>query len=454
MCGESMQEMEATATTPHQQPSPPVVGTAPGRTNLGQTNYKPNNSIQEQDAQYMQYLTRLRSSTSSLSQRFITATDLALEAFNTINQDPKQANTAASLLRDAYMTDERATSKVMKHICFQISGEYVTRPLILQYLSPMIESLPNEDCLAGNIIIYWLCKSMGKPPSELLQYLDKCTFNINQHQSGYANMTCGSNHATILVLKALEFTAMGRSRKARSLMIKAAKVGHGYMSGWTALWNLCCIKQTGCSLETMSPDTIAQDVEDLIFLLSKMKKEDRYTLGLLMRLCNIYVICGNLTEANKYRNQMKSTIDASRKLHPPLDRAPIEGREFYNSLFKLIDEGKQVPIVQELKSALELGVIDHKSFKMNFDVSEFSGGEKNTKKRSEMNDPNSPALLNLDVCIVCGSQAKMKCAECKCVQYCGREHQKIHWKSEHKAMCQAMKLVNKGVKVKVNKTKS
>ena len=32
-----------------------------------------------------------------------------------------------------------------------------------------------EDSLAGNIIVYWLLKNMGKPPSELLLRLDTCT---------------------------------------------------------------------------------------------------------------------------------------------------------------------------------------------------------------------------------------------------------------------------------------
>ena len=31
------------------------------------------------------------------------------------------------------------------------------------------------------------------------------------------------------------------------------------------------------------------------------------------------------------------------------------------------------------------------------------------------------------------------CAQCKCVSYCGKEHQKLHWKAEHKQCCQEKK---------------
>ena len=270
---------------------------------------------------------------------------------------------------------------------------------------------------------------------------------------------------------ALEFTALGRSRKARSLMVKAAKVGSGGKSGWTALWNLCCIKQVGCSLQAMSTDTIAQDVVDLTTLLKQTKKEDRYRVGLLMRLCNIYVVCDQIEQAHTYRNQMPEAIEASNALHPPLDRAPLEGRIFFNSLFEQIDSGcTPTQVSRELKAALELGVIDASMFKLNFnadgnvdgnvkgnvDGNEEAGNKKKSKKikgrSSDISDRNDPARLNTEICIVCGEPSRAKCSRCKCVQYCGASCQKKHWKEcGHKEECQTLKKVNAGVKIKIVK---
>ena len=450
---------------------PHTAGAAPGRSNLGmrKQDVKHPDSLREQDSEYLSYVARSCFSSSMLSQHFVKATELAKRAFDLVSTRPQEASKAAALLADAYMTDERGTSKAMMHLSFQLSGSYEMSPVVTKYLSPMIESLPNEDSLTGNIIIYWLCKAMGKPPAELLEFLDKCTTDINQRDgdissTGFADVSIGINHATIHNLKALEFTALGRSRKARSLMIKAAKVGRGGMSGWTALWNLCCIKQVGCTLEAMSPDTIAQDVVDLKLLLKQTQIEDRYHLGLLMRLCNIYVVCGNIDQAHTYRNQMEETIEASNALHPPLDRAPIEGRIFFNSLFEQIDCGSTPPVSLELKAALEIGVIDASMFKMNFNVEEndkadnkkFDGGDDTSKKKikkikgrsSEISDRNDPARLNTEICICCGEPSQYKCSRCKCVQYCGELCQKKHWKEGgHKKACQTLKKVNAGVKI-------
>lgn len=37
-------------------------------------------------------------------------------------------------------------------------------------------------------------------------------------------------------------------------------------------------------------------------------------------------------------------------------------------------------------------------------------------------------------CSLCQENAELKCSGCKQVWYCGKEHQKKHWK-EHKASC-------------------
>lgn len=37
-------------------------------------------------------------------------------------------------------------------------------------------------------------------------------------------------------------------------------------------------------------------------------------------------------------------------------------------------------------------------------------------------------------CAECGAPSELKCSACKLVSYCGKEHQKQHWKS-HKNIC-------------------
>ena len=54
---------------------------------------------------------------------------------------------------------------------------------------------------------------------------------------------------------------------------------------------------------------------DLKSLLKQTKIEDRYRLGLLMRLCNIYVVCDQIEQAHAYRNQMPEAIEASNASH-------------------------------------------------------------------------------------------------------------------------------------------
>lgn len=38
-------------------------------------------------------------------------------------------------------------------------------------------------------------------------------------------------------------------------------------------------------------------------------------------------------------------------------------------------------------------------------------------------------------CAVCNVLASLKCMACKAVYYCGKEHQKIHWRKGHKHNC-------------------
>ena len=39
------------------------------------------------------------------------------------------------------------------------------------------------------------------------------------------------------------------------------------------------------------------------------------------------------------------------------------------------------------------------------------------------------------ICVVCYAPALKRCARCQGVRYCGKEHQLLHWKTEHKLVC-------------------
>ena len=48
------------------------------------------------------------------------------------------------------------------------------------------------------------------------------------------------------------------------------------------------------------------------------------------------------------------------------------------------------------------------------------------------------------VCPVCGLRARLKCSGCLRVAYCGAQHQRIHWKREHRLGCCPYKIVRGG----------
>lgn len=43
-------------------------------------------------------------------------------------------------------------------------------------------------------------------------------------------------------------------------------------------------------------------------------------------------------------------------------------------------------------------------------------------------------------CAECQQPAELKCSACKAIWYCGKEHQKQHWKI-HKATCKAYEVM-------------
>ncbi|XP_055678969.1 SET domain-containing protein SmydA-8-like [Lutzomyia longipalpis] len=47
---------------------------------------------------------------------------------------------------------------------------------------------------------------------------------------------------------------------------------------------------------------------------------------------------------------------------------------------------------------------------------------------------------SISSCAVCGVEANLKCGGCKNVVYCGKDHQKVHWRKGHKAMCKCVEL--------------
>ncbi|XP_055907545.1 SET domain-containing protein SmydA-8 [Eupeodes corollae] len=54
-------------------------------------------------------------------------------------------------------------------------------------------------------------------------------------------------------------------------------------------------------------------------------------------------------------------------------------------------------------------------------------------------------MTNPTHCPICRTAATLKCAGCKSVVYCGKEHQKIHWKKGHKAECKCYEVATNDV---------
>ncbi|XP_077997124.1 programmed cell death protein 2-like isoform X2 [Glandiceps talaboti] len=46
-----------------------------------------------------------------------------------------------------------------------------------------------------------------------------------------------------------------------------------------------------------------------------------------------------------------------------------------------------------------------------------------------------PTDFDEPMCVMCGSKGPKRCGKCHKVAYCGRDHQKIDWKSGHKKVC-------------------
>lgn len=48
------------------------------------------------------------------------------------------------------------------------------------------------------------------------------------------------------------------------------------------------------------------------------------------------------------------------------------------------------------------------------------------------------------ICVVCGVLADLKCGGCKNVVYCGKDHQRVDWKSGHKNQCKCFEVTFRG----------
>ena len=409
-------------------------GTAPGRQGMGLEGMGLALSAQSEiDNEWVEYVKRLRESRSHVSQNFIMATDLALQAF--ITRDKGDQQTAASLLMNAFLSDERATGKVIRHITFTACNGDRKQYAETMFM-PMVNS-SGETTLVHNVLLYFFAKPVTAP-SELLVLLNKCTEYINRKDyQGSQNL----DHATVLIWKAIEFTALGRSRKSLRLLEKAAKIGDDGLTKNLALWCKVEMLQVGIALSNMDPVRIAQDVVDLEYIEQMTLKEDRVRPSVLVRLSNIHVVCGNIKTANMYREKYKESIVCVNLLHPPSARLSIDVK-FFNELWEKIDQGQAPEISGDLLYALQLGVVENKEDDEDHD---------DDGKKTETSSTGSNSL-SLDVCIVCGSLGKKKCGGCKCVQYCGTVCATKHWKSGHKKECKKMKKMNKeacnGVKLK------
>ncbi|KAL9692809.1 hypothetical protein quinque_000104, partial [Culex quinquefasciatus] len=44
-------------------------------------------------------------------------------------------------------------------------------------------------------------------------------------------------------------------------------------------------------------------------------------------------------------------------------------------------------------------------------------------------------MVSLEICAVCGVPAGQRCGGCQQVSYCGKDHQRQHWKELHRKEC-------------------
>lgn len=49
-------------------------------------------------------------------------------------------------------------------------------------------------------------------------------------------------------------------------------------------------------------------------------------------------------------------------------------------------------------------------------------------------------MNKMSKCEICGIAADLKCGGCKNVFYCGKDHQKKHWKNGHKSQCRCFEV--------------
>ena len=363
------------ASNTHLQP-----GTVPGREGMGIK--KESQYTQQLDDEWIAYLQRLRESPSQLSTNFMMATDLALQAFARFEQG--ELSTAADLLMNAGIQDDRATSKVIRHYVFTTCNNDYPK-YVETVFEPMLHSIQNQDSLAVQFNLYTFSKPFVSP-AKLLEMLDKCSAYISRDvYTGSADL----DHATIFIFKALEYTALGRSEMALRFMKRAEKIGCEGLPKYVAVWNKICMQKVGLSMGKMIPDSIAQNVVDLKYLMQMTTKDDRARPGILVRLCNIQLVCGNVEKAQMYREQYKESIVCVQLLHPPKDLMPTNVKLF-NALWQKMDNGKELKVSTELAEALKRGV--------------------NTKEETEeagkdVGDESSDKELSYreDSCIVCGT---------------------------------------------------
>lgn len=61
-------------------------------------------------------------------------------------------------------------------------------------------------------------------------------------------------------------------------------------------------------------------------------------------------------------------------------------------------------------------------------------GRQNPHYDFECPDEDGIETMTSAKCAVCGNPAPLVCARCKAANYCGKEHQKLHW-ATHKPVC-------------------